>query len=61
MTDKELVLSTLEALPETASLVDIRGEVEVLEAIKEGQQAAREGHTKTQEEVEELFETWSSK
>lgn len=36
-------------------------ELEILESIKEGQQAAREGRTKTQEEVEQLFGSWNSK
>jgi len=59
--DKQLALSTLGALPDTASLHDIREELEILESIKEGQQAAREGRSKTQEEVEQLFGSWNSK
>ena len=59
--DKQLALSTLEALPDTASLHDIREELEILASIKQGQQAAREGRTKTQEEVEQLFGSWNSK
>ena len=52
--DKQLALSTLETLPNDVSLHDIREEFEILESIKEGQQAAREGRTKTQEEVEQM-------
>ena len=59
--DKQLALSSLGSLPDTASLQDIREELEILESIKEGQQAAREGRTKTQEEVEQLFSSWNSK
>lgn len=59
--DKQLALSTLGALPDTASLHDIREELEILESIQSGQQAAREGRTKTQEEVEQLFGSWNSK
>jgi predicted transcriptional regulator len=59
--DKQLALSTLGALPDTASLHDIREELEILESIKDGQKAAREGRTKTQEEVEQLFASWNSK
>ena len=59
--DKQLVLSTFGALPETASLHDIREELEILESIEQGQQAAREGRTKTQEKVEQLFGSWNSK
>ena len=57
--DKQLALSTLEALPDTASLHDIREELETLDSIKDGQRAAREGRTKTQEEVEQLFASWN--
>ncbi|MGZ0708374.1 hypothetical protein ACWPKO_08550 [Coraliomargarita sp. W4R53] len=53
-------MSKLEALPETASLHDIREELEFLDAIRSGQQAAREGRTKSQEEVEKLFASWNS-
>jgi len=59
--DKQLAMSTLEALPDTASLHDIREELEVLDGIKSGQKAAREGRTKSQEEVEKLFASWNSK
>jgi predicted transcriptional regulator len=59
--DKELALNTLGALPDTASLHDIREELEILESIKAGRQAAREGRTKNQEEVEQLFDSWHSK
>lgn len=59
--DKQLALSTLETLPNDVSLHDIREEFEILESIKEGQQAAREGRTKTQEEVEQMFASWNSK
>ena len=56
--DKQLALSTLETLPNDVSLHDIREEFEILESIKEGQRAAREGRTKTQEEVEQMFASW---
>ena len=59
--DKQLALSTLRALPETTSLHDIREELEILESIKEGQKAAREGRTRTQDEVEHLFNSWNAK
>jgi hypothetical protein len=45
-------LSTSEALPDTASLHAIREELESLESAKEGQKDAREGRTKSQDEVE---------
>ena len=51
MNDKQLALNKLETLPETASLHDIREELEVLDAIKSGQQAAREGRVQPQEDV----------
>lgn len=61
VTDKQLAIRKLEALPETASLHDIREELEILDAIQSGQKAAREGRTKSQEEVEKLFASWNSK
>lgn len=60
VSDKQLVIRKLEALPETASLHDIREELEILDAIQSGQQAAREGRTRSQEEVEKLFASWNS-
>jgi predicted transcriptional regulator len=59
--DKQLAMSTLQALPETASLHDIREELEILDAIKSGQQAAREGRVQSQEAVEKQFASWNSK
>lgn len=61
MNDKQTVLNALEALPETASLHDIREELEIIEGIQKGQQAAREGRTKTQEQVEQIFASWNEK
>ena len=60
MNDKELALSTLETLPNDVNFHDIREELEILESVKKGQQAAREGRTKTQEEVEQMFASWNS-
>ena len=59
--DKQLAMSTLQALPETASLHDIREELEILDGIKSGQQAARVGRVQTQEAVEKQFASWNSK
>ncbi|MEM1222884.1 MAG: hypothetical protein AAGH40_08985 [Verrucomicrobiota bacterium] len=55
VTDKQLAISKLEALTEAASLHDIREELEILDAIQSGRKAAREGRSKSQKEVEELF------
>jgi predicted transcriptional regulator len=59
--DKQLAMSTLQALPETASLHDIREELGILDAIKSGQQASREGRVQRQEAVEEQFASWNSR
>ena len=61
MDDKQLALNILVTLPDTASLHDIREELECLDSIKKGQQAAREGCTKTQDEVERQFASWNSR
>lgn len=49
---KQLAIIKLEALPETSSLHNIREELEILDSIQSGQKGAREGRTKSQEEVE---------
>lgn len=53
-------MAKLETLPESASLADIREEIDILAAIEEGQRAVREGRVKTQSEVKDLFATWLS-
>lgn len=61
MTDKQLVLDTLGGLPETASWEQIREEFSILEAIKEGERAADQGHVVAHEEVEKMVESWATK
>jgi len=44
-----------------ASLHDFHEELEILDAIKSGQQASHEGHVQSQEAVEKQFASWNSK
>jgi predicted transcriptional regulator len=61
MTVKQLVLDTLSGLPESASWEQIREEFRILEAIREGEQAADRGEVVSHEEVEKLVESWATK
>ena len=61
MTDKQLAFKLLESLPETASLSDIREELDILEAIKEGQADIKAGRYKTVDEAKQLLSSWVGK
>ena len=61
MTDKEAVLDALSRLPENASLEEITEELQIMAAIRRGRADIAAGRTKTQEEVEQLVESWATK
>ena len=61
MTDKQRVLETISGLPEQASLQQIAEEVEILAAIRRGEEAADAGRTKPHEEVKKLLSSWTAK
>lgn len=61
MTDKEAVLDALSRLPENASLEEITEELQVMAAVRRGRADVAAGRTKTQEEVEQLVESWATK
>jgi len=61
MSDKELVVATLERLPETATLAEINEEIAILAAIRRGEEAADAGRTISQEEMERRMAQWISK
>ncbi len=61
MTDKQRVLETISGLPEQASLRQIAEEVEILAAIRRGEEAADAGQTTPHEEVKDLLSTWIAK
>jgi len=61
MTDKQRVLETISGLPEQASLQQIAEEVEILAAIRCGEEAVDAGRTTPHEEVKKLLSSWTAK
>ena len=61
MNAKEQVRSALEAMPDTASIEDIRKELLVLEGIQRGLDQADAGELVTHEEVEKQLKKWIGK
>ena len=61
MTDKQRVLETISGLPEQTSLQQIAEEIEILAAIRRGEEAAAAGRTTPHEEVKKLLSSWTAK
>lgn len=61
MNAKEQVRSALEAMPDTASIEDIREELLVLEGIQRGLDQADAGELVLHEEVEKQLDKWIGK
>ena len=61
MTDKQLALETLNKLSETTSMQEIAEEIEIMAAIRRGEEAAAAGQVKPHEEVKKMFASWISK
>jgi len=61
MTDKEAVLDALSRLPENVSLEEITEELQIMAAVRRGRADIAAGRTKTQEEVEQLVESWATR
>jgi predicted transcriptional regulator len=61
MSDKQLVLDSIERLPEDASLEVIAERVEFLAAIRKGLGQIERGETVPHEEVKRQLATWLSK
>ena len=61
MTDKQAVIDALSRLPENASLEEITEELQIMAAVRRGRADVAAGRTKTQEEVEQLVESWATK
>jgi predicted transcriptional regulator len=60
MTDKQAVIDAVQRLPENASLDEIADELRLMAAIRRGRADVAAGRTKTQEEAEQLVESWAS-
>ena len=61
MTAKELVMNAIEALPDNATLTDIREELEVIEGIEKGLADADAGRVVSHEEAVRRIESWTSR
>jgi predicted transcriptional regulator len=61
MSDKQLVLDSIERLPDNASLNVIAERVEFLAAIRKGLDQIERGETVPHEEVKRQLATWLSK
>ena len=61
MSDKQLVLDSIERLPEDANLDTIAERVEFLAAIRKGLGQIERGETVPHEEVKRQLATWLSK
>jgi len=61
MSDKQLVLDSIERLPEDANLDAIAERVEFLAAIRKGLAQIERGETVPHEEVKRQLATWLSK
>lgn len=60
MTDKQAVIDALNRLPEAASLEEITEELHIMAAIRRGRADIAAGHSKSHEEVEQLFDSWAT-
>jgi predicted transcriptional regulator len=61
MTDKQAVIDALSRLPENVSLEQISEELQIMAAVRRGRADVAAGRTKTQQEVEQLVESWATK
>lgn len=61
MTDKDLVIDTLKKLPEETSIEQILEEIQILAAIRRGEQAADAGNVIPHEDVKKMVAAWTSK
>jgi hypothetical protein len=61
MTAKELVLNTVERLPDNVSLEEITKRLEVIAALQRGLDSLDRGEGKSIDEVEKLLPSWITK
>ena len=61
MSDKQLVLETLNDLPEGTSLAEIIEKVQSLASIRQGQNEIAQGLFKSHDEVKSAIASWNSK
>jgi predicted transcriptional regulator len=61
MTAKELVLNTVERLPDNVSLEEITKRLDVIAGIQKGLDSLNRGEGKSIDEVEKLMSSWITK
>jgi hypothetical protein len=61
MTAKELVLNTVERLPDNVSLEEITKRLEVIAGLQKGLDSLDRGEGKSIDEVEKLMSSWITK
>ena len=61
MSDKQAVLETIGQMPETASLDQIRNELALLEALREGHADILAGRTVPHEAIKQKYASWLTK
>ena len=61
MTDKQLVIETVKRCPDDASVEEIAEKLEILAAIRKGQEDVQTGRVKLHAEVEKILDSWISK
>lgn len=59
MTDKQLVIDAVSRLPDATPMEAIREEVDVLAAIRRGEDSADAGRVVSHDEVKRLVASWS--
>jgi len=61
MSDKQLAMEALSNLPEDVSLDQIASELDVMAAIRKGQEDVQAGRVKSHDQVKKMFEAWTSR
>jgi len=61
MTTKQQIIERMERLPDSASIADIREELEIIAALEEGQRDVAEGKVKTIEQAKAEVDSWFTK
>jgi predicted transcriptional regulator len=61
MSDKQVAIEAIQRLPEAATLRDISKEIELLAAIRKGEEQADRGQVISVEQLEQNLASWLSK
>jgi predicted transcriptional regulator len=61
MTTKQLVIERLGQLPESASLMDFKEELQIMQALQEGREDIAAGRSQCVDEAKAALDTWFTK